>query len=166
VGTGRNFPFYPPAVQIVGVDLSPAMLAIAERRAAELGLKADLHLGDAQALALADSQFDTVVFTLALCTIPDARQALAEAHRVLRPGGHLLLLEHVRSPIRLVRWGQRLLDLPMTRLAHDHLLRDPLDHLSPLGFQVERCDRTKWGCIEEVLARKDEPPTAVPTDIH
>ncbi len=158
VGTGRNFPFYPSDVRLTGVDLSPGMLSVAERRAAALGLTVDLQIGDAQALEFADSIFDTVVFTLALCTIPDAQRALIEAHRVLRPGGRLLLLEHVRSPIGPARWVERLLDPLMTHFAHDHLLRDPLDHLEPLGFRVERCDRTKWGCIEELIARKAESP--------
>jgi len=105
------------------------------------------------------------VFTLSLSVIPDARQALAEAYRVLRPGGHLLLLEHVRSTIVPVRWVERLLDPLMASLAHDHVLRDPQDHLGPIGLRVERCDHTKWGCIEEAISRKDEPPRAGPPGI-
>jgi ubiquinone/menaquinone biosynthesis C-methylase UbiE len=153
VGTGLNLPFYPPDVQLTSVDVSPAMLAIARERAQVLGRDADLRVGDAEALAFPDGSFDTVVFTLSLCTIPDERRALAEAHRVLRPGGQLLLLEHVRSPVAPVRWAQRLLD-PLFGLAGDHLLRDPLDHLAVAGFRVECCDRSKWGIIEAVVARK------------
>lgn len=70
----------------------------------------DHHTGDAQALEFPDGRFDTVVATLCLCTIPDERRALAEAYRVLRPGGRLLLLEHVRGPVGPVRWVQRMLD--------------------------------------------------------
>jgi ubiquinone/menaquinone biosynthesis C-methylase UbiE len=95
-----------------------------------------------------------VVCTLALCTIPDERRALVEAYRVLRPGGQLLLLEHVRSPVAPVRWVERLLDPLMVRLAGDHLLRDPLDHIEAVGFSIERCDHSKWGIIEEVVAHK------------
>jgi ubiquinone/menaquinone biosynthesis C-methylase UbiE len=155
VGTGLNLPFYSPDVALTGVDVSPAMLAVARRRAEALGRDADLCVGDAQALEFPDEGFDTVVATLALCTIPDERRALAEAHRVLRPGGRLLLLEHVRSPVAPVRWAERLLD-PLARLAGDHLLRDPLDHLAAVGFEVERCHRSRWGFIEEVVARKRE----------
>ena len=154
VGTGRNLAYYPPGVRLTGVELSPAMLSIACRRAAELALKADLQLGDAQALGFADASFDTVVCTLALCTIPDERAALIEAGRVLRPGGRLVLLEHVRSPRRLVRLGQRLLEPLATRFEHDHLLRDPLDHLAGVGFVVERCERSKWGIVERLAARR------------
>jgi len=151
IGTGRNLPFYPRDVELTGVELSPAMLDIARRRAE--GRAVDLRIGDAESLDLPDATFDTVVFTLCLCTIPDERRALAEAHRVLRSGGRLLLLEHVRSPIAPVRWVQRVLD-PLFRLASDHVLRDPLDHLASLGFVVEECRRYRWGIMEEVVARK------------
>ncbi len=157
VGTGRNLPFYSDNVRLTGIDLSPAMLAVARRRAEEVGIEAEIQLGDAQALEFADNSFDTVVCTLALCTIPDERRALAESHRVLRPGGQLLLLEHVRSPVAPVRWLERLFEPLMIRLASDHLARDPLDHLEAVGFHVERYERTKWGVVEEVVARKGSP---------
>jgi ubiquinone/menaquinone biosynthesis C-methylase UbiE len=114
----------------------------------------DLRLGDAQALEFPDERFDTVVITLALCTIPDHRQAVREAHRVLRRGGRLLLLEHVRSPKLPVRAVQRLLDPLAVRFAADHLVREPLDHLNAAGFELERVERSKWGIVERVIAHK------------
>lgn len=163
-GTGRNLPFYDPGIRLTTVELSPEMLAIAKRRAAELGREADLRLGDAQALDFADESFDTVVITLALCTIPDDRQAVREARRVLRPGGRLLALEHVRSPRLPVRAGQRVLDPLAVRFAADHLLREPLDYLEAEGFQLERVERLKWGIVERVSARKPgrDPQAAEP----
>jgi ubiquinone/menaquinone biosynthesis C-methylase UbiE len=86
------------------------MIEIAHRRARELGRKVDLRVGDTQALDFEDESFEAVVCTLSLCTIPDDRKAVAEARRVLRPGGRLLLLEHVRSPIPIVQAFQRVLD--------------------------------------------------------
>jgi hypothetical protein len=73
---------------------------------------------------------------------------------VLRPGGRLLLLEHVRSPLLPVRFGQRLLDPLAVRFEADHLLRDPLDYLEAEGFNVECAERSKWGIVERVVARK------------
>ena len=58
IGTGRNLPFYPPRIQLTGVDFSPAMLEIAGRRASEMGIDADLRLGDAQALEFEDASYD------------------------------------------------------------------------------------------------------------
>jgi hypothetical protein len=95
IGTGRNLPYYPQGIHLTGIEFSPAMLALARQRADELGLNVDLRVGDAQALDLPDARFDTVVCTLSLCAIPDDRQAVAEMWRVLRPGGRLLLLDHV-----------------------------------------------------------------------
>ncbi len=156
VGTGRNLSFYGEDVRVTGIELSPEMLALARRRADELGSDADLRLGDAQELEFAEESFDTVVITLGLCTIPDDRQAVREAHRVLRPGGRLLLLEHVRSPSLPVRSVQRVIDPLMVRFEADHVLRDPLDYLEAEGFTVECSERSRWGIVERVVARKPE----------
>ena len=147
-GTARNLPFYPDGIELTGIELSPEMLAIARQRAQELGHPADLRLGDVQALEFADESFDTVTCTLGFCTIPDTRAAAAEAFRVLRRGGQLLLLEHVRSPAPIVRAGQRLLEPLAVRFEADHLLRDPLDYLPAVGFQIDEVQRSKWGIVE------------------
>ncbi len=157
VGTGRNLPYYPADIRLTGIDVSPLMLAHARQHARALGRDVDVRLGDAQALDFPGDTFDTVVCTLALCTIPDDQAALAEMQRVLRPGGRLLLLEHVRSPVLPVRAIQRLLDPLFVRLEGDHLLRDPLAHLQAPGFVVEQIVRTKWGLIERIVARKAMP---------
>ena len=102
VGTGRNLEYYPPGIQLIGIDLSPRMIAIAQQRALALGRQADLRVGDAQALDISDESVDTVISMLALCSIPDDRKAVSEVKRVLRPGGRFILMEHVASPLRLV----------------------------------------------------------------
>ncbi len=154
VGTARNLPLYDDEVELTGIDLSPEMLALGRRRAGEIGHPATLQEGDAQNLAFPDESFDTVVCTLGFCTIPDPRRGLEEAHRVLVPGGSLVLLEHVRSPSRRVRMGQRLLEPVSVRFEADHLLRDPMDHLEDVGFEIEELERSKWGIVERVAARK------------
>jgi len=154
LGTGRNLSFYPEGVRVTGIELSPEMLGIARDRARGLGMEADLRIGDAQRLDFPDASFDAVVFTLALCTIPDPAEAVAEARRVIRPGGRLLLLEHVRSPLLPVRALQRALDPVSVRLQADHLLREPLCHLREQGFEVETLERSKLGIVERVAARK------------
>src|SRR5262249_2166991 len=110
VGTGRNLAHYPSDVAITGVELSPAMLELARQRATELGIGADLRVGDAQALPFDDETFDTAVCTLSLCTIPDPDVAIAEMRRVLRPGGQMLLLDHIGSSWWPIWAGQRLLE--------------------------------------------------------
>jgi ubiquinone/menaquinone biosynthesis C-methylase UbiE len=154
VGTGRNLPFYASGVDLTGIELSPEMLAIGLKRAEELGRDIALRIGDAQQLEFADESFDTVIITFALCTIPDDRSAAGEALRVLRPGGRLVLLEHVRSPSLPVRAVQRLLDPLSVRFGADHLVREPLDYLADEGFEIESVERLKWGIVERVIAHK------------
>jgi ubiquinone/menaquinone biosynthesis C-methylase UbiE len=154
VGTGRNLPFFPPEVALTGLDLSPAMLAVARDRAAELGRSVTLGEGNAEALPFPDACFDTVVCTLGLCSIPDDRAAIAEMYRVLRPGGQVLLLDHVAAPNRLLRGGQRLLELITVPLAADHQTRRPLPLLEQAGFTVDRSERSKAGTVERLRAVK------------
>jgi ubiquinone/menaquinone biosynthesis C-methylase UbiE len=154
VGTGLNLPHYPPDVRLTGIEYSPAMLDIARRRAQDLARDADLRIGDAEQLEFADESFDTVVCTYGLCTIPDDRQAVREARRVLRPGGALRLAEHVRSPLLPIRAGQRLIAPLMLRFGGDHLLREPLEHVRAEGFVVDELMRSKAGLVERLAARK------------
>jgi ubiquinone/menaquinone biosynthesis C-methylase UbiE len=130
------------------------MLDLARRQARKLGRDADLRVGDAHNLPFSDASFDTVVVTLALCTIPDDRRALAEAARVLRPGGQLLLLEHVRSSVPPVWLLQRVLEPLTLLLDHDHLLREPLRHVEDAGLMVENLKRSKLGIVERLQASK------------
>jgi ubiquinone/menaquinone biosynthesis C-methylase UbiE len=155
VGTGRNLPFYAGDVTLTGVDLSPAMLAIASRRAVELGRDVDLRKGDAEALPFAEASFDTVVCVLSLCTIPDDAKALAEMARVLRPGGKLLLLDHIGSNWWPIWALQRFLEL-FTARNGEYQTRRPLPMLAAAGFTVTESERLKLGCVERVAAVKGE----------
>jgi ubiquinone/menaquinone biosynthesis C-methylase UbiE len=156
IGRGRTLPFYPRGLHLTGIDLSDVALGVAQTRADELGLNAVLRQGDAAALPFPDDHFDTVVFAFVLCTIPDDRRAIAEAVRVLRPGGRLLLVEHVRSPNRPARAVERLLDPITVRRQADHLLRDPLEHILAEELEIETLERSWFGVLERLAARKPE----------
>ncbi|GLI01834.1 class I SAM-dependent methyltransferase [Phytohabitans aurantiacus] len=159
IGTGLNLPHYPAGVTITGIELSPAMLAIARRRAAELRRTVALLPGDAQALPFADKSFDTVVCALSLCTIPDPATAIVQMKRVLVPGGRLLLLDHVAStwpPIRAAQW---LLERMTIRAAGEHFTRRQLPLVQAAGFEVVEHERLKAGTIDRVHARKPELST-------
>jgi len=148
-GTGRNLPHYPPGVRLTAIDLSSGMLQRARARARELGVEVDLRQGDAQALDFPDDSFDAIVCTLALCEIPDLRGAVAEMRRVLRPGGLLLVVDHVASTNRALLALMRFVD----RFEPGHLLRRPISDIRAAGFQVEHSQRTRAGVIERVVAR-------------
>ncbi len=156
IGRGRTLPFYGPDVHLTGIDLSAVALEVARTRAQALGIEAALRQGDAAALPFADDHFETVVFSFALCTIPDDRRAVAEAVRVLQPGGRLLLVEHVRSPNLIMRTIERLAEPITLRRQADHLLREPLEHVLAEGLEVERLERSWFGVVERLAARKPE----------
>ena len=154
IGTGRNLPFYPEGVRLTGIDFSPTMVELARERARELGMEVDLREGDAQDLPFPDESFDTVVCTLSLCNIPDDRKAVAEMKRVLRPGGRLLLLDHVRAASGLGRAIQKALEVVTVPLEGEHLLRRPLEHVQAEGFRIEEQERYKLDIVERLSARR------------
>ena len=154
IGTGRNLGLFARDVQLTGVELSPGMLARAQERVAALGMKADLRRGDAQALDFPDDSFDTVVATLALCSIPDDRAAVREMARVLRPGGRLVLLEHVASPLRPVRAVQAALNPLLVRIGGDHVLRRPEIAVQEAGLVIDELHRSVLGIALRLTARK------------
>ncbi len=142
VGTGSNLSFYPAEVSdVVAIDPHDAVLERAVAAARELDregapYRIRIHRANAERLPYRDASFDTVVAFLTLCTIPDFSRAAREAHRVLRPDGRLLVLEHVRAApgSRLARW-QRRLDPIWTRAAVGcHLDRDIAAALRDAGF--------------------------------
>lgn len=96
VGTGRNFPLYPEAVQLIGVDISRRMLARARRRGETLGRTVRLVRASAEALPFRDGTFVTVTATCVFCSVEDPVRGLREVRRVVSPEGKVLLLEHVR----------------------------------------------------------------------
>jgi len=152
VGTGRNLGLYGPDVTLTGVELSPEMLAIARTHAGSLDLDVDLREGDAHDLPVEDASVDTVVCCLGLCTIPDPARALVEMHRVLVPGGRLLLLDHVRStwpPLHAAQW---LVEQVTGRAAGEYFTRRPLPLVEAAGFELVEAERLKAGTVERVHA--------------
>jgi ubiquinone/menaquinone biosynthesis C-methylase UbiE len=119
VGTGRNMPFYPQNGEVVGIDLSPRMLAQARKRKARLGVRAELCLMDAMATDFPDGRFDHVVATFLFCVLDDEDQlpALRELRRICKPGGDIRLLEYAYSQDPLKRFVMRLW-APWVRLVY------------------------------------------------
>ena len=162
VGTGLNLGTYPEGVTLTGVDLSDAMLDGARTRATQLGSNATLLQGDAHSLAFDDASFDTVVCTFGLCAIPDTDAAISEMHRVLRPQGRLILVDHIESSSRAGRLVQRALEILTVPLAGEHFLRRPLTKVRSAGFDVEQVQRFGLGLVERLVARKHQVEGARP----
>lgn len=154
VGTGANFPFYPTVARVTAIDESVEMLTIAVRRAAALGFPASFGQMDVEHLALPNDHFDTVVASLVLCSVVDLRRALAELRRVLKPGGRLLLLEHMRPQARPLAWLTDLVNRPWYALnGRCHLNRRTQEAVDEAGFVVERVESVAGGLFRLIAAR-------------
>jgi ubiquinone/menaquinone biosynthesis C-methylase UbiE len=154
IGTGLNLPHYTPRPDLVGLDPDASMLALARRRAARLSCAVQWCQASGEALPFEDGSFDWVVGTLVFCTIPDPHLAFREVMRVLRPGGRLTLLEHVRSPHPVVAHLQDRLTPTWKRLCGGcHLNREPLAIASAAGVHIERLGRQE----RMQITRRDRP---------
>jgi len=142
-GTGVNLAHYPDGLRrLVLVEPEEPMARRLRPRAAATGLPVEVVQAPAEALPLPDASFDVAVSTLVLCTVADPARALAELRRVLRPGGTLLFLEHVRSedPGR-ARWQDRI-DPLWRRWGHGCRCNRPTAaHLAAAGFEISELER-------------------------
>lgn len=149
VGTGNNLPAYPAGNRVVGVDESPSMLAVARAKT-----DAPLVRMDASRLAFRDASFDTVSASLVFCSIADPLAALAEARRVLRPDGRLLLLDHVRGAHPLLARLTDALDGPWYAFNGScHLNRDTVRLVQEAGFRLISGRRHLAGLLQLLEAR-------------
>jgi ubiquinone/menaquinone biosynthesis C-methylase UbiE len=135
-GTGGNLAHYRHAGKVVACEPDPAMRARLAGKLADAPVPVQLCDAAAEALPFADQSFDVVVCTLVLCTVPDPPAALAESYRVLRPGGGLAFLEHVRGRGRLARWQDRLTPLQVWFAGGCHPNRDTQAAIADAGFAI------------------------------
>lgn len=145
VGTGKNLKYYSDVHRVTGIDLSPAMLKIARKRAKGLNLPVDFLIMDAENLAFRHQSFDTVVSSLSLCTFIDPVAVLREMARVCQNEGRIILLEHGRSNWN---WIGRWQDYSAERYAKKigcHWNREPLDFIHQAGLTLISVQRKFLG---------------------
>jgi ubiquinone/menaquinone biosynthesis C-methylase UbiE len=139
-GHGVNFPLYPETVsELVAVEPEERLRDLAREQAAALDRVVTLLDGQAEALPVESGSFDAVVTTLVLCSVDDEDRALAEIHRVLKPGGALVCLEHVASANRAIRLGERAFDAVFWSHAFGgcHTGRDTGAAIARAGFETK-----------------------------
>jgi ubiquinone/menaquinone biosynthesis C-methylase UbiE len=141
IGSGLNLPFYSRRVeQVLGLDPSPKLLAMA-RQANRKSRTVAFIEGSAEQIPLEKGTIDSIVMTWALCSIPDPARALREIHRVLKPTGHLLFVEHGRAPDpNVVRWQDRLTPIWKRVSGGCHLNRAMGSLIEAAGFQFNHLE--------------------------
>ena len=153
VGTGKNMPHYPEGARVVGMDISPRMLRKAAAKAQRLGRNIDLVLADAQRLPFRDGAFDGAAATFVFCSVPDPVAGLGEVNRVVRPGGKVDLLEHVRSGFGVTAWVMDRLNPLVVRMMGANINRDTVGNVGRAGIEIDEVESRGFGIVKLIRAR-------------
>lgn len=151
VGTGKNMPYWPQGIRISAIDLTPGMVARARRRAAKLGLEAEIVDGDTQFLDFPGDSFDVAVATFVFCSVPDPILGLRELARVVRLGGSIFLMEHVRSRDPLTGKLMDLLNPLVVRLMGPNINRDTVGNVIRSGLTLDKVEDLGKGGIFKII---------------
>lgn len=157
VGTGATFAHYLASVtSLTGLDISKRMLVLAQPKISPLPFPVTLQVGDFQSIPFPNAHFDTVTSSLALCGIPDPGLLFAEIRRVLRPGGLLLALEHIRPPNAALSLLADLGDPISQHFVGCHLNRRTPALLRNAGYTVTVLNRRFLGAVIAFIAVPDK----------
>jgi ubiquinone/menaquinone biosynthesis C-methylase UbiE len=135
VGTGANLELYLPGCQVTGIDFSSGMLQKAKAKVHKAKVPVTLIEMDAQKLNFADGSFDTVIATCVFCSVPDPIQGLKEVKRVCKPGGKIILLEHVRSENPMLGWLMDTLNPIAIHMIGSNLNRQTVKNIQSAGIR-------------------------------
>lgn len=152
-GTGNDFKYFRPDMHVVAIDISPGMLERAARKVVDYKGSIELREMDVCGLDFADATFDTVVTAFTFCSVPRPVAGLRELHRVLKPGGQILMIEHVRSAIGPLGI---LMDLmtPLFRRVGPELNRDTVGNVQKAGFRLRRVENVYLDVVKIIEAVK------------
>lgn len=153
VGTGQNLPLYDPHItdELVAIDFSPGMLAHAYSKPCRVPLT--LLEMDAQRLDFPDASFDTVLATLVFCTVPDPVQGLREMRRVCKPGGRIVLLEHVRIDKPVIGPLMDFVNPLFCALMGENINRRTVENVRQAGMKIDRVTNVKGELVKLIEAR-------------
>ncbi len=150
-GTGNEFRYFPSRLTVTAVDISPGMIEKARRKAALYDGALDVRVMDVQTLEFPDATFDTVVTACTFCSVPDPLRGLRELYRCLKPGGQLLMFEHVRSRVGPIAIFQDLMT-PISSRFGPAMNRDTISNVLRAGFEVRREDNVYLDVVKAIEA--------------
>lgn len=152
-GTGKDFDLLPRGLDVVAIDVSPRMVEKARVRAAGYDGRLEVRVMDAQRLEFPDASFDTVLTVCVLCSIPRPAVGLQEIRRILRPGGRVLLFEHVRSRIGPISIMQDIFTVLSRRFGPD-MNRDTVGNVLKVGFRLIREENLYLDIVKAIEVEK------------
>jgi ubiquinone/menaquinone biosynthesis C-methylase UbiE len=153
VGTGKNFPYYPKDAEITAIDFSDKMLERARNKAIKHGVRVNLQQMDVQNLEFKDNTFDTVVASFVFCSVPDPIRGLQEVERICKPGGKVVLLEHVLSASPFLAWMMNLVNPVVVRTMGPNINRRTAENVATSGLKVEAVTDLAAGIFKLIEAR-------------
>jgi len=151
VGTGQDIPFFPPGQDIVGIDISPRMLARARARAAQYSGSLELRVMDIHALDFPDHSFDQVVTSCTFCSVPDPVKGLVALRRVLKPGGGLYMFEHTGSHVFPFSLMLNVMT-PIWKPIGPEMNRDTVTNVEKAGFEIRQVDNVYLDVVKTIIA--------------
>lgn len=155
VGTGKNLPYYPAGRDVTAFDLTPGMLAKAKAQATEQGIDVALLLGDAQAMPFQDGAFDAGVATFVFCSVPDPQLGLRELKRVVKPGGCLYLLEHMRHHNAMVGALMDLANPLAVRATGVNINRRTVANVRASGWELQQVKNMSLDGIFKLMVARN-----------
>ena len=154
VGTGKNFDYYPADARITAIDFSPEMLKQAAHKKARKAVSVELELMDVQSLVFADNSFDTVIGSFVFCSVPLPLKGLKELYRVCKPGGQVILLEHVLSSNPVIAKVMNFINPAIVALVGANINRKTVKNIKSCGFASVRVDERSGDIIKLIEAKK------------
>lgn len=158
VGTGANMPYYPKDCQVTAVDLSEQMLERAKRRAEKLGMTVDLQLMDAQNLTFPDNSFDAAITTCVFCSVPNPIVGLRELGRVVKPGGDIWLMEHMRVDKPIIGPLMDFVNPLVLRMMGANINRRTIENVKLAGLETENIENLVGMLFRLIHARPSSAP--------
>ena len=156
VGTGKNFPYYPESVDVTGLDIADKMLLHARLRGEKLGFPVHLMEGDVQSLPFPENSCDTAIATFVFCSVTNPVLGLKELGRVVRPGGEILLLEHVRIDKPVIGFIMDIMNPFFLHFIGPNINRRTVENVGKAGLHIQKIEHLGFMQMVKMITAKTD----------